>query len=611
MMFPVGAGVRVGRLGRVVAELAAVQDMSALATVVVAHSADAIDAHVVSLSVLEPESQMLRLVAIDGAVDGARQRWATYPLSSPTPAAEALREGHIVVVSGRDATEARYPSLVGQIVGDGSLLCLPLIAGGRSVGVVSLSTVQRWVPDEGEVEFLTLFADTCAQALERIHALADAADHAAKLAFAAAASAELASSLDYQTTLATVARLAVPTIADWCAVEVLDDGCLRTLAVAHNDPAKVALAEQLQRRYPSDPDALTGSPNVVRTGRSELYPVITEDMLVAATGDAEHLRLVRELGLRSALTVPLLARGRTLGAITLIFAESNRAYRGSDVAFAEDLARRAATAIDNAQLHSQTRDAALRLQRAVLPDDLTGIAGWEIASVYSPAGRTEVGGDFYDAIPVGDDRIVVVTGDVMGRGIAAAAAMARMRAAVHAYIALDPDPAAVMSNLDTMFAKFNYSRLVSMLYACIDAAAGEVTLVNAGHCPPLLVTPEGTVEFLRDDPAPLLGVEPYRRAGVRHAMPKGNVLLTYTDGLIERRDEDLDTGLARLAHAARHLADADLAEQLPALVEQVRDARRDDDVTAFAIKAARPSRGGNSEHRSTTTQPRGVRNVER
>jgi serine phosphatase RsbU (regulator of sigma subunit) len=574
---------RVHRLRKVVAALAAVQDLAGLIDAVLGRTADAIGAKVASLSVMDRETGLLHLVAIEGAVEATMRRWAAYPLSGGTPAGEALLEGRLVVMAGREAIEARYPDLAGQVIGDGTLLCLPLIAGDRPLGVISVSTPDRWAPDGDETESLWLFADTCAQALERVQALGQAQDHAEKLTFLAAASAELAGSLDYNATLATVARLAVPTIADWCTVEIVDDGRFRTVAVAHVDPDKVALAQQLQKRYPTDPDAPAGSANVVRTGRSELHPVISDELLSAATRDEEHLRIARELQLRSALTVPLLARDRILGAITLIFAESGRTYGSEDVAFAEDLARRAAVAIDNAQLHSQTRDAARRLQRAVLPADLTSMVDWEIATFTNPAGRTDVGGDFYDAIPIPDGRLSVVIGDVMGRGVAAAAAMAHMRAAVHAYIALDPDPVAVMTDLDLMFARFGYSKLVSMAYLLLDPTACELTLVNAGHCPPLLIDADGAVEVLRDAPSPLLGVNPVRRAVATHTLKPGTVLLTYTDGLIERRGEDIDASIARLACGARVLTAGQLAAQLPVLIESVGDPQRDDDVTAMAI----------------------------
>ena len=182
--------------------------------------------------------------------------------------------------------------------------------------------------------------------------------------FLGEASALLAASLDYETTLARVAHVAVPRLGDWCAVDVLDeDGSVRRLAVAHVDPAKVAWARELQERYPPDPDAPRGVYQVLRTGRSEFYPEIPDALLVAAARDAEHLRLLRDLGFTSAMVVPLLARGRTLGAITLVSAESGRRYRRDDLALAEELARRAAYAVDNARLYAEAQARADEISR--------------------------------------------------------------------------------------------------------------------------------------------------------------------------------------------------------------------------------------------------------
>jgi PAS domain S-box-containing protein len=180
----------------------------------------------------------------------------------------------------------------------------------------------------------------------------------ARRTFLAEATATLAESLEYQVTLARVARLAVPRLADWCAVDIVTDEALpKRLAVAHVDPAKVKYAHELEQKYPSDPNAPTGVPNVLRTGKSELYSDIPDELLVASTKDAEHLRVARELGLRSAMIVPLVARGRTLGAITFVMAESGRRYDTDDLAFADDLARRFAIAIENAELYRAERSA--------------------------------------------------------------------------------------------------------------------------------------------------------------------------------------------------------------------------------------------------------------
>jgi PAS domain S-box-containing protein len=175
----------------------------------------------------------------------------------------------------------------------------------------------------------------------------------------------LASSLDYETTLRSVAALAVPRLGDWCTVHVVEEsGEVRQLAVTHADPAKIAWALELQKRYPPDWESPRGLPNVIRTGRSESYPVITDEMLVAGAQDEEHLRILREVGMRSAMIVPLNARGRTVGAVSFISAESGRGYTARDLALAETLAHRAALAIDNARLYAESQRAGQRAEEA-------------------------------------------------------------------------------------------------------------------------------------------------------------------------------------------------------------------------------------------------------
>lgn len=169
--------------------------------------------------------------------------------------------------------------------------------------------------------------------------------------FLALASSELANSLDYQTAIAKVAHLAVPHIADWCAVDIVDeDQTIRRLAVVHVDPSKVEWAQKLHERYPPHPEDLYGVPNVIRTGQPELYPDLPDEVIVASARDAEHLEILRGVGFTSTMIVPLVARGRTLGAIAFVSAESGRHYDESDLALAVELARRAGLAVDNARL---------------------------------------------------------------------------------------------------------------------------------------------------------------------------------------------------------------------------------------------------------------------
>jgi serine phosphatase RsbU (regulator of sigma subunit) len=322
----------------------------------------------------------------------------------------------------------------------------------------------------------------------------------------------------------------------------------------------------------------------MRTGRSQLIPEVTDEMLVAGAVDEEHLRIARDLHLRSALTAPLIARDRVLGVITWVLAESDRLYTADDLSLAEDLARRAAIAIDNAELHSETLAAAVRLQHAVLPESMPILPDWELASYYSPSGRTEVGGDFYDAIPLSDGRLVLFVGDVMGRGVAAAAAMAQMRAAVRAYAAIDPTPEVVMRELDLMFDQYPSEQLVTLVYGVMDPARDQLVVANAGHPPPVLLRSDRSTEQLPIADGSPLGTIPQQRRQTTVAFHPGDTFLAFTDGLIERRDEDIDRGQERVLGELGVLTAPDLSAGLAEVVELLREPTRDDDVAALVAR---------------------------
>lgn len=191
--------------------------------------------------------------------------------------------------------------------------------------------------------------------------------------FVAEAGRLLFSSLDFETTLGTLADLTVPRLADWCAIEIVrEDGSSEQLAVAHSDPAKIAFARELRERYPPDPTSPHGLPQVLRTGEPEIYREVPEELIRASARDEEHLRISLELGLRSALLVPLVARGRVLGAITLVYAESGRRYDDLDLEIAQEIASRAANAVDNARLYGEAQ-AAIRVR-----DDFLSVASHEL-----------------------------------------------------------------------------------------------------------------------------------------------------------------------------------------------------------------------------------------
>jgi serine phosphatase RsbU (regulator of sigma subunit) len=567
----------------VTSDLLGAESREAVAKVVTEHLTDAAEADIGSLSVvLDPET--LELVGIRGVGEGVAAQWATFAIEGNNPAAEACRTRETVLAVGLEEIHRRYPELEMAVEGERTLLSLPLSMGdGRCVGVLTLSFAGLREMDDAEMVFLRLLADTCASTIDRIAAQSSAADREAKLAFLAEATAELIGDLDYESTLTAVAEAAVPWFADWCAIGLEEDGYLRNIAVAHNQPDLEVTVRELMDRYPAAPSDQGGSYEVLRTGRSNLIPEVTDEMLVLSAKDDEHLRLLRLLELRSGMSCPLKVRDHVFGVITWVAGEGGRRFSPADLEFGEEIARRAAVAIDNAQLHSQVRDVALELQQAVLPASLPAVDGWSVAVRYLPAGRTDAGGDFYDLVPLDGGRLAMFVGDVMGRGVKAASVMAQMRSAMRTLIAIDPEPVALMTGLDRVFETLHVDQLVTTVYALADPASDRLDLISAGHPEPLLLRADGSLEALSQRSTLLLGVGGGERSVRRVDLRPGDALLLYTDGLLERRGEDSDAGTARLVAALTAYRSDDLEDWLTRVVETTRDPTRDDDVAALML----------------------------
>jgi serine phosphatase RsbU (regulator of sigma subunit)/anti-sigma regulatory factor (Ser/Thr protein kinase) len=469
-----------------------------------------------------------------------------------------------------------------------SYMIVPMIARGRTVGALTfLSTREGLHYGDVDLDFAQHLARRFALAADNARLYHDAELARERLSFLARASELMAETLDLGETLEQVAYLVVPRLADWCAIELVgEDGSVRNAATAHVDPEKVKFAEEVRRRYPVDPEAATGVPNVIRTGRSELYPGITDAMLAASIDDPEQLETARELGLSSVLIVPLIARARTLGALTLVHAESGRSYDEEDLRFAEDLARRAAVAVDNARLYTAEHKAVVTLQQSLLPRQLPDIPGMAFAARYLPAtSELDVGGDWYDAISLGDGNVGLVIGDVAGHGIEAAAVMGQFRNALRAYALDGVGPAAAVERLNRLTRTFEQNDMATLVYGEFDASINSMQFVRAGHPPPLLRDAQGNVTAINGRGSLPVGVSPnaHYEAATLELAP-GSTLLLYTDGLVERRGETLEVGIARLE---RVLADA--PEALEELCDHVietaaPDPQRADDIAVLALR---------------------------
>jgi PAS domain S-box-containing protein len=349
------AADRARRLQRVAELLAEAVTPQEVLDSILTEGVRAAEARAGAIGVLSEDGKNVELLAQRGYDASSMSGWSTFPLEAEVPMSEVIRTGEALFLASVQERNERYPALSDQGQQSHALVVVPLAVEGRVFGAMSLS-FDRDVDFESERREMKLtLARQAAQALARSRLYAAEQGLRKRMTFLAEASEVLSSSLDYNDTLRQVAQLSVPGLADWCAIDMLgSDGEIERLAVAHQDPEKVRWAYELQDRYPPDPDAPTGVPHVLRSGEPEFYPVIPQELLDEAIGDDQELRrIIDELGIKSSICVPLIARGRTLGAVTLIAAETHPPYRQADFEQAVELARRAAVAVDNARLYRE------------------------------------------------------------------------------------------------------------------------------------------------------------------------------------------------------------------------------------------------------------------
>ena len=399
----------------------------------------------------------------------------------------------------------------------------------------------------------------------------------------------LSSSLDYQQTLRNVAWAAVPALADWCLVELAGEPDDRRdqVVVAHRNPALRDLAGQLAGLEPDEPGENSASSRVIDTGDSALLAEVSESDLTRIARGPGQLRVLRELGIRSAIVVPMRIRDRTLGAISFYTSDSLRRLAEPDLALAEQLGRRAAVAVENSRLHTVLAEVADTLAQSLMPNPLPELPGWEIAALYQPAvveERIEVGGDFYEVFDAGPVPLALI-GDVTGHGVAAATLTGLMRHGARFSSRLVPQPEAVLRHLDEELRERPSSAMCTALCARIHER--RLVLASAGHPPALHVAAGGGVTEA-PAPGPLLGafVDSEWQAENLDVAP-GELVLLYTDGVTETASESGERfGVDRLsrflsAHAGSR--PQPLLDALDAELDRFRGGAPTDDVAALAL----------------------------
>jgi serine phosphatase RsbU (regulator of sigma subunit) len=293
----------------------------------------------------------------------------------------------------------------------------------------------------------------------------------------------------------------------------------------------------------------------------------------------------------TAIAVPLTARGVTLGVATFGRAEHPEPYGQADVRLVSDLAARAAMHIDNARLYTREHDAAVTLQRSLLPRDIPPVAGLDIAYRYQPAsGTAQVGGDWFDVISLAAGQVGLVVGDVTGHGIHAAALMGQLRTTTAALARVGCPPEQIMTQLGGVVAAHGDEAGATCLYAAYDPASRRCRLTSAGHLPPALRHPGGRVEFADVPGGVMLGAGPGRYPATDIDLPPDSVLALYTDGLVEQPGEDIATGMARLACALGASPARSLDDLGDSVLASLDPAARDDIALLLARSTAQAAR---------------------
>ncbi|MFJ3309988.1 SpoIIE family protein phosphatase [Streptomyces sp. NPDC086549] len=401
-------------------------------------------------------------------------------------------------------------------------------------------------------------AELVVDVTQRYESAIEAGETRRRLALIADGSARIGSTLEVEQTAKELAEVTVPDFADVVSVDVLDSVLDEHRPRTRAGP-EFFRALAVKAAYPSDAARAADPPGeiaaygddrlatqCVRTGRPILVSQTDGNDLTRIARDEHAATLLARAGVHSYLAVPLTARGSTLGFLGLTRARDPRPFDEDDLAVATELASRAAVCIDNARTHQSVRNAAETLQRSLLPEMPPHLPGLQVASRYRPAQAAyEVGGDWYDILPLQDGRTGLVVGDVMGSGIDAAATMGRLRTATAAYADLDLEPAQILQHLDTITARLE-QYIATCLYVAYDPHRGECRIAGAGHLPPVLVPHGGRPRLLDLPTGTPLGVGGVPFEGTTFPFAPGDQLILYTDGLVESRQEPIDERLDTL-----------------------------------------------------------------
>ncbi|WP_370149975.1 SpoIIE family protein phosphatase [Streptacidiphilus sp. EB129] len=542
-----------------------------------------------------------------------------------TPYAWCLMHRRPLLVPDLDAKALSWfaddPARSAAVVEQGvrGFMVVPLIARGAAVGVASFyRTLTERRYDEQDLSLAGELAARAAVSIDnallytrerdaakaRQQALDEAHAAQERLALLNDASERIGTTLDLQRTAEELVELVIPRFADFVTVDLLDsvfqggeqegeqepmpiDGTVLMRAVAVGEITEAGMVGAADQVGETSRSAKLYAESL-RTGRSILVDHVDEAALHRIVAHPDRVQPSLDAGVHSYLMVPLLARGVVLGGAEFIRMRNPEPFTEADVALGEELAARAAVCIDNARLYRRERDTALTLQRSLLPQEVHRTPGLDIAYRYLPSSVvSEVGGDWFDVVPLSCGRVALVVGDVMGHGIRAAATMGQLRTAARTLITLDIAPDRVLRRLDETALAIGEGQFATCLCVVFDPVDRCCTMACAGHLPPLVAGPNGSVRYVDLPAGAPLGVGGVPFESVEVTLPEEGVLVLYTDGLVERRGEDLDEGMSRLSQVVSMRGES-LEESCDAVLRALSAQDSQDDIAVIMARALQP-----------------------
>ncbi|WP_435864640.1 SpoIIE family protein phosphatase [Streptomyces sparsogenes] len=469
--------------------------------------------------------------------------------------------------------------------GDGSLLPISWLITPYGFGDDGVGTLVLFhSPDHDRTKGVSVRAEQAAGPLSELE----------RLALLAETTTQLTSTLSVEEALRRLVALVVPRLADWVVIDLITERDeVRRTAVVHAEDGVLVSYGDLEGPMPPVPEE---SPmplsRALRGAASTLAGPGTYQRSPDSGIAVEQRRLFDATGIHSAAIVPVRSTWKVLGALTLGRAERPEKFTTADLALLEDIARRAALALDNARLYQRQRKVAETMQRHLLPQ-LPRVPRLQMTARYlSAPDASQVGGDWYDVFPLENDVTALAIGDVVGHDLDAAAGMAQIRNMLRAYAwAQEEPPSRIVERLDQAVLHITEVPMATMVFARLatnEDGRWALSWTNAGHPPPLLVTRDGLTHYLEDGHGVLLGTGArQRRSDAEDVLPPASTLVLYTDGLIEAPGRSLDEGLDRLRRHAASLAHRPLESFTDELLARTRPSDNDDDVALLALRIPR------------------------